>query len=66
MRTPTAEFFARQFFLITALLICFCLGHSLSAGSLFSSAARAEFEKSRAEAARVSACRGPAGRNCGG
>lgn len=49
MRSSPFEFFARQFFLICALVISFCLGHSLMAGSLFSSQARAKFEKNRAE-----------------
>ncbi|MBX3018820.1 MAG: hypothetical protein KF767_13090 [Bdellovibrionaceae bacterium] len=49
MRKPSSDFFARQFFLICALMISFCLAHTLMAGSLFSSTSRAEFEKSRAE-----------------
>lgn len=52
MHSSPTEFFARQFFLITALLIVFCLGHNLLAGSLFSPTAREAFQKNRAEQMR--------------
>ncbi len=42
------DFLARQFFLVTALLIAFLLGHTMVAGSVFSKTKRDQFAQAKA------------------
>lgn len=43
------DFLMRQCFMIFALLIVFCLGHSVVQGSLFSSESRERFAQAKAQ-----------------